>query len=272
MLSPSLCSDRDKAMTEAEWLESTDPRPMLAWVAGTVSERKLRLFACACCRRVWPSLAKNDKRAVETAERYSDGLIGLEELERGARRSERASRSEVGRLGLAAHAAAWSVMVEKIDPRFMAFGAADCAARLMGEVAATEARMRHGRQRTEPGTWERAMGSARRHRKRTALMNQAREDALWSELYAQASLLRCLCGNPFRSVMAIDPAYLVWSDGIIRNLVQAIYDDRCFEDMPILADALEDAGCTNTDILAHCRGPGPHARGCWVLDLLLGMK
>jgi hypothetical protein len=54
------------------------------------------------------------------------------------------------------------------------------------------------------------------------------------------------------------------------QLACAIYDDRAFEQLPILADALEEAGCDNADILAHCRGPGPHVRGCWLVDLLLG--
>jgi hypothetical protein len=55
-------------------------------------------------------------------------------------------------------------------------------------------------------------------------------------------------------------------------LAQAIYEDRAFDRLPVLADALEDAGCTNSDLLGHLRGPGPHARGCWVLDLLLGKE
>jgi hypothetical protein len=46
-------------------------------------------------------------------------------------------------------------------------------------------------------------------------------------------------------------------------------EERAFERLPILADALQDAGCENADILDHCRGPGPHARGCWVVDLIL---
>ena len=56
------------------------------------------------------------------------------------------------------------------------------------------------------------------------------------------------------------------------NLAQAIYEERRFGDLPVLADALEEAGCTDADILSHCRGPGPHVRGCWVVDLLLGKQ
>ncbi len=82
-------------------------------------------------------------------------------------------------------------------------------------------------------------------------------------------LIRDIFGNPFRPV-AIDPAWLTWRDGTIPLIAQAIYEERRFADMPILADALEEAGCADADILNHCRQPGEHVRGCWVVDLLLG--
>jgi hypothetical protein len=85
----------------------------------------------------------------------------------------------------------------------------------------------------------------------------------------QCDLLRDVLGNPFR-LARINQACLTWNDGTIPKLAQGIYDDRAFDRLPILADALEDAGCDNADILAHCRGPGPHVRGCWVVDLILG--
>lgn len=81
----------------------------------------------------------------------------------------------------------------------------------------------------------------------------------------QAQLLHDIF-NPFRPV-TLDPT---WRTNSVVNLTQAIYDDRAFERLPLLADALEDAGCHHEDILAHCRGPGPHVRGCWVVDLLTG--
>src|SRR5262249_51106589 len=82
-------------------------------------------------------------------------------------------------------------------------------------------------------------------------------------------LLHCVFANPF-SRIASHPAWLTWNDGTVHKLAQTVYDDRRFDLLPILADALEEAGCDNADILAHCRGPGPHVRGCWVVDLLLG--
>jgi hypothetical protein len=83
--------------------------------------------------------------------------------------------------------------------------------------------------------------------------------------------LRDLFGNPFRPV-TIDAAWLRWNDGTVQKLAQGVCDKRRFGDLPILADALEEAGCANADILAHCRSAGDHIRGCWVIDLILGKK
>jgi hypothetical protein len=89
------------------------------------------------------------------------------------------------------------------------------------------------------------------------------------ELEAQASLLRDIFGTSLRAVV-IDPTWLTWRGHTIPKLAQAIYDECAFDRLPILADALEDAGCDNADILNHCRQPGEHVRGCWVVDALLG--
>ena len=90
--------------------------------------------------------------------------------------------------------------------------------------------------------------------------------AQWPEY---SCVLRDVVGNPFRRG-TLDPAWLRWNHGTIPAIARHIYDDRAFHDLPILADALEDAGCTDAAILAHCRQPGAHVRGCWVVDLLLG--
>ncbi len=84
-------------------------------------------------------------------------------------------------------------------------------------------------------------------------------------------MLRDIFGNPFRPV-ALDSSLLAWNDGTVRKMALVTYDERAFDRLPLLADALEDAGCSEAEILAHCRGPGPHVRGCWVVDLLLGKK
>ena len=92
-------------------------------------------------------------------------------------------------------------------------------------------------------------------------MRQIRPD-----LYAAlAALLRDVVGNPFRPV-SVDTS---WLTSAVVSLAQSIYDDRAFERLPMLADALEEAGCTNAEVLGHCRQPGTHARGCWVVDGVL---
>jgi hypothetical protein len=87
-----------------------------------------------------------------------------------------------------------------------------------------------------------------------------------SEQKRQSHIFRDIFGNPFRPI-ALDPRWLTAS---VVDLARAVYDERAFERMPILADALMDGGCDNDDIFNHCRGGGPHVRGCWVVDLLLG--
>jgi hypothetical protein len=101
------------------------------------------------------------------------------------------------------------------------------------------------------------------------------DPGIWeTERTAQAWLLRDVFGNPFRPV-SFDPS---WRTSTVTTLAQTMYDSRDFSAMPILADALQEvpsarrkgfAGCDNSDILNHCRGPGPHTRGCWVVDLVL---
>jgi hypothetical protein len=94
----------------------------------------------------------------------------------------------------------------------------------------------------------------------------------------QMAILRCIFGNPFGSV-SISPSVLTWNDAIVVRLAQTAYEERYLPEgtldnvrLAILADALEEAGCTNADILNHCRQPGEHVRGCWVIDLILGKE
>jgi hypothetical protein len=85
----------------------------------------------------------------------------------------------------------------------------------------------------------------------------------------QSQLLRGVLGDPFRP-SRVEASWLRWNDGTIPRIAQGIYEQRAFDRLPILHDALLDAGCDDEDILAHCRGAGPHVRGCWVIDLILG--
>ena len=96
--------------------------------------------------------------------------------------------------------------------------------------------------------------------------------AAGAEAHRQCHLIRDIYGPlPFRPVV-VEPKRLSWNHRTVPAIALRIYEERAFHDLPILADALEDAGCTDADLLGHCRGPGPHVRGCWVVDLLLGRE
>jgi hypothetical protein len=86
-----------------------------------------------------------------------------------------------------------------------------------------------------------------------------------ADLHVQAALVREIFGNPFRPVL-LDPR---WQTSTVVDLARAIYDGRAFDRMPILGDALMDAGCDNENTIAHCRSSGPHVRGCWLVDFVL---
>jgi hypothetical protein len=220
-------------MTESEWLVCTD----VDWLLDFLARRapgpdpcKLRLFACACCRRLWHLLPDPRSRAVVVlAEAYADGRAASSTMT-AARREARAATGD-GHAYQALHAAAYVGAI----PLFSRVreGARSCA-----ETAVEGSR--------NLSTWG-------------------------AERTAQAALLHDLFGNPFRKV-AVDPAWLRWREGMVPKMAQAVYDEYRFGDLPILADALEEAGCADADLLGHCRGPGPHARGCWAVDALRGKQ
>jgi hypothetical protein len=103
-----------------------------------------------------------------------------------------------------------------------------------------------------------------------ALLSLSNDAAMASEDESahHCHLLREIIGNPFRP-MTLDPSWLTPN---VVQLARTIYDKETFFELPILADALEEAGCTKQDILNHSRQDGEHVRGCWVVDLLLGRK
>src|SRR5262249_7517154 len=96
----------------------------------------------------------------------------------------------------------------------------------------------------------------------------AHRDAWQKACQELCGLLREIVGNPFRPP-AVSPTCLTWNDATVPRIAQAIYDERAFDRLPILADALEDAGCDDADLRNRCRGEGGHVRGCWAVDLLL---
>ena len=228
-------------MTEAEWLACEAPRPMLEFLRGKASDRKLRLFACACCRRIWHLLKdERARRAVEIAERFADGLAGDDERSNARKLAQQAAQGR-------------GVTTAPTAPKCERRAAS--AAYYATACQAMEAAYNAPDLVVEVLVWQ-AGGYANcdsRHIRR-------------EEEGPQAQLLRDLLGNPFRLVR-FEPG---WRTGNVIDLARTIYKEHAFERLPILADALMDAGCDSADILSHCRSSGPHVRGCWVIDLLLG--
>jgi hypothetical protein len=230
-----------EAMNADAWLTSCDPNAMVGFLRGKASDRKIRLYATAWCRRGWTVLTNPaSQRAVEVSEQFADALATSEELEaarEGARQQVRSkgpralprTKAAVAHLGLLS-----AVWVSSAD----AWDSASAA-----------------------GVW---WGTAR---------SRAQSEELTArEAQERAGILRDLFGNPFRPVTP-DAA---WLTPTVISLAQAAYEERTLPSgdldsarLAVLADALEEVGCTDA-VLAHLRSAGPHVRGCWALDLVLG--
>lgn len=256
-------------MTESEWLASTAPEPMLEFLRGKASDRKLRLFAVACCRRIWHRMADDRSRtAVEVTERYADGLATYEQLTDASYDAEVAADSIYFAVFNAAEAEA-----EASDwpPENWVDGAGECATDAAATVrsAASASALAHPDLIGVAGHARRALAHAASPMRFTEDCRPdfkergAAEDV---EQAAQADLLRDIFGNPFRPAV-IDPT---WLPSNVVALARTIYEERAFDRMPELADGLDAAGCHDAEILGHCRQAGPHVRGCWVVDLILG--
>lgn len=231
-------------MTEEEWKACADPTKMLLFIKQCramrrpVKERKQRLFAAASCRRLPPLLCDaRSQHCIDVVEEFAD---------------ERATDAQ---LQAAEMQAKESWLRDAANETALALLQL-CAKKVDGLYVSTT---------TISAAFERQQADAN---KPSDLFEGRRRGVCPSEERVQCDLLRDIFGNPFHPV-TIDPA---WNNGTVRHLAQAIYDERAFDRMPILADALEDAGCHNEEILAHCRGDSPHTRGCWAVDLLLEKK
>ena len=243
-------------MTETEWLTCTNPQKMLEFLQPDEEARKTRLFKCACCRLLWHLLTdKRSREGVEVAERIADGEADQGELSQAAERSRAVSESKkFWQSGgphdplYSLHTAAETAKDTTAKKGFIALGIARSTANALGAEAEAAAKARPYSERGKA-----AFDAA--HRKAFAVL---------------CDYIRDIFGfHRFRAV-GIDPGWLSWGDGTILKIAQGAYDERAFDRLPILADALEEAGCTNADILAHCRQPGEHVRGCWVIDLIFG--
>jgi hypothetical protein len=244
-------------MTEAEWKTCIDPKPMLKSLHGKASPRKMRLAGTAFCRHVAHLLPADERcqLAMDVAESYAD---------------RRATRQELAAAHSGAKAAYMAANADAGDCRRSAALMAAAAVRWVShptkrcypELAADEASSAAGWAALPPATHPLDMMVPANH--------NASRVVKASEMMSQSDLLRCIFGNPFRPSPPLPAAVLAWNDSTVRRLAEGIYEERAFHRLPILADALVDAGCEDEELIGHCRSEGLHVRGCWAIDLILG--
>jgi hypothetical protein len=224
-------------MNEQDWLSCTDPTPMLRFLEESqVGERAARLLACACCRQIWTLLPDpRSRQAVEVAERYADGQASRVELGKARNHALKVADRRTNQVAWAPY---WTANTKARGPLWNVFGAAT------GALARQSVQAARGNQEA---VWKAAETAAYRD---------------------QVRLLHDVIGNPFRRAI-IEPNWLRWNGWIVQRLAEEVYETRAFDHLPVLGDALEEAGCSDYAILDHCRQPGAHVRGCWVLDLIL---
>jgi hypothetical protein len=254
-------------VTELEWLSCDDACQMLAFLGPRASARKRRLHLCGGCRQLWHLLYDDGSRnAVEVGERHADGEATLQDLKDADWSSE---------------PAAWMQFLN--DPTLRFFDPAENEIlpnirRLFDLGVLTEEAYRSGAEQLEvadPDALRRVRAAAELaewciatnmvfDERATGFFNRDAQMVAWPG----GPLIRDIFANPFLPV-TFDPR---WRTSDAVGLARAIYDERAFDRLPILADALMDAGCDDEQVLAHCRSAGPHVRGCWVVDLVLGKE
>jgi hypothetical protein len=231
-------------MDEARWLRCRDARQMLPCLRRRKpppTERKLRLYAVACCRRLWSVMEEPCRRSIEVAERFADGQASADEMATAHAAILTRNRGVGGM-----HRR--SPLAHEI-PTFNAWSAAEGATRI-GNVNIAK-----------------TIGEA-------GLVAILRAD-LRTDGPDQAILFREVFGNPFAP---LDSTVCPRTANIL-TLAASIYEDRNPAEgeldatrLAVLADMIEEAGCTCVELLRHLRSEDAHVRGCWVLDLLLGKE
>jgi hypothetical protein len=228
-------------MTEAEWLTCTSVIRILDFHEGKASDRKMQLLGVGFCRRIWHLLTdERCHRTILGIERLADGMAERDELRTAMEDLYRDPPENCIVNAL------WGNTVERLcsgGGEFVRYPATALAVSLFAVATVADANTNSGD-------------------------DSARERAETAEEAAHVGLVRDVFGNPFRPV-TFDTS---WLTSTVTTLASQIYDSRDFTAMPILADALQDAGCNSDDILNHCRQPGEHVRGCWVVDLILGKE
>jgi hypothetical protein len=220
-------------MDEHTWWTGHDLAGMKQLARFSQANRKLRLFGCACCRRIWPILnRKKLRQAIEVAERFADGR---------AREDERNMAYRSVAQSLRYYDVDTVEGQEELHACLYVLGTPAFAGTFAPEMA-LEAKIAH----------------------------HPRGDVRTFESEAQMALLRDIFGPLLFRWIEFDPEWHNWNEGRLGQLALTIYEEERVDLLPILADALQEAGCTDADVLTHCHGAGPHVRGCWVVDWVLG--
>lgn len=243
-------------MTEAEWLTTTNYLAMLIYLRGEVvqAEQIRQWLNCEAGRLAWGEAEKVSGRKL--------GLVAIEmchtwyglPLDGVSRRFLKAYEE------WANHEITWDEVRMKMPNTPLGVGMlGDYLAFDVSEYVAKDSVAELWKNATKEERFVWGCGGP--------------PDPLWQRTHntivdGYAPLLREIIGNPFRPI-SLDASWLMPN---VVALAKAIYNDRAFDRMPTLADALHDAGCDSAEILAHLRGPGPHVRGCWSLDLILGKE
>ncbi len=226
---------KKKPLTERTWETCKDSTAMLECLQGKASERKLRLFAVACCR---PLLKPKqwEHEALDIAEEVAEG-----KPKRALRKEWEGWQTWLMEDDSPLH---WALHFA-LDPDLQKTGLDADFTEWVADLCPDSKNQSY------------LIGSGARLRSGS----KKRPD-----LARQADLLRCIFSNPFQPVAFAAS----WRPRAVTTLARSIYEEQRFQDLPILADALEERGCDNQEVLGHCRAGGEHVRGCWVLDLVLG--
>jgi hypothetical protein len=286
-------------MTEDDWLVSTAPTPMVEFLrsTGKAGDRRLLLFGAACCRRLLAFFPNGAiRRAAECGERHADGQAAPGERSeaekalapqpgprRGLPRALTATQAAIGQgTWMGTEDAPWPVPPDRRGAEEWALRAARllvaaCGVRQVRQVRLVPRVAGHalGAMWLAANDRYQVLRCPGGEEVRVARATwEAAEAARTAEQTAQAALLRDIFANPFRPPAALASALLTLD---VPALARGAYEDRLLPSgrldpgrLAALADAVEAAGCTDEELLEHLRGDGPHCRGCWPVDLLLG--
>jgi hypothetical protein len=240
-------------MDKPTWEKCTDPVRMLRHLQPKAPKRKLHLFSVACIREQGHLLTEpRSREAYFLAERFAEGQASLDELRQAHARAKQSwmllrGRDSFWREG------DFKICCRMIDVAYALTNAIDPELEPLHQACRTAMSLQGSLQANVLPLCARDM--------RWGLDNQ--------EL--QANLLRDIFGNPFKRPR-LDRTWFKHQAGDAARIAASIYDDRSFDELPILADALMDAECPHEELIAHCQSPGVHGRGCWVVDLLMGKR